>query len=91
MPKVGWCKTEAQKRAEIGEEFFRRLEAAREYEHMSIYDMLCRVGMTKGTYYRRKDDPEGMTVQEARKLAEAVRLCSTAEGRKAYLMLVGAE
>lgn len=91
MPKVNWGKTSAQKRADIGEEFFRRLEAARRYEQISMDDLLERAGIGAGTYYRRKKSPEQLTVQEVRKLAEAVRLCSTAEGREALLKLVGAE
>lgn len=90
MPKVTWCKTEAMRQAEAGEEFFRRLEAARRYENISVEMLIEKCGMNRMTYYNRKKDPEKLTAKEIRKLAAAVKLTSTQEGRDALLRLVGA-
>ena len=46
--------------------------------------------MTRGTYYRRREDPNTMTVGELRGLVKSVNLCSTQEGRDALLRLIGA-
>lgn len=90
MPKVTWCKTEAMRQAEAGEEFFRRLEAARNYADISVGTLLEKCRMNKMTYYKRRKNPESMTVEELRKLSAAVDLNSTQEGRDALLRLVGA-
>ena len=49
-----------------------------------------RSGMNRMTYYRRKKNPQELTVAEIQALAAAVRLLDTQEGRDALLRLVGA-
>lgn len=90
MPKVKWCKTKAERQEEAGEEFFRRIDAARGYSGLGIEELMDRSGMNRMTYYRRKKNPQELTVAEIQALAAAVRLLDTQEGRDALLRLVGA-
>ena len=90
MPKVKWCKTKAERQEEEGEEFFRRIDAARGYYGLGIEELMDRSGMNRMTYYRRKKNPQELTVAEIQALAAAVRLLDTQEGRDALLRLVGA-
>ena len=90
MPKVNWCKTKAVRQEEAGEEFFRRIDAARGYYALGIEELMDRSGMNRMTYYRRKKNPQELTVAEIQALAAAVRLLDTQEGRDALLRLVGA-
>ena len=90
MPKVKWCKTKAVRQEEAGKEFFRRIDAARGYYGLGIEELMDRSGMNRMTYYRRKKNPQELTVAEIQALAAAVRLLDTQEGRDALLRLVGA-
>lgn len=86
MPKVTWCKPKVS----VEQEFVKRLDAARQYAEVGVDRLLHESHMTRGTYYRRREDPNTMTVGELRGLVKSVNLCSTQEGRDALLRLVGA-
>ena len=89
MPKVTWGKTEAMRQEEAGKEFIFWLNAARQKNEISIEQMLRECNMTRMTYYRRKENPDTLTVEEIRKLAKATKVWELELGRKALLGLLG--
>ena len=51
-----------------------QLDGVRRYNRMSVEELCARAGMATRTYYRRLQNPDGLTVGEIRAIRKAMRL-----------------